>query len=99
MYPRVILLCTVGGSHQPIVTAIRESRPDHVCFICSGKDPGTGRAGSDVQVLGKGNIIKAKQEDPSPSLPNIPTQWPGLAGRAVRGTARALRRPRRGRSR
>ena len=78
MHPRVILLCTVGGSHQPIVTAIRESRPDHVCFICSGKDPGTGRAGSDVQVLGKGNIIKAKQEDPSPSLPNIPTQA-GLA--------------------
>ncbi len=36
-----ILLCTVGGSHQPILTAIRERRPAFVLFFCTDKDPGT----------------------------------------------------------
>ncbi len=29
----VILLCTVGGSHEPILTAIRETSPSFVCFM------------------------------------------------------------------
>ena len=70
----VILLCTVGGSHEPILTAIRETSPSFVCFICSGKDPATGKPGSDTQILGKGNIIKKSPKDDKPSLPNIPTQ-------------------------
>ncbi|MEW6288437.1 MAG: TIGR02710 family CRISPR-associated CARF protein [Thermodesulfobacteriota bacterium] len=78
MNTKTILICTVGGSHQPIVTAIRDLRPDFVCFICSGKDPGTGKAGSDTQVLGKGRCIKANYNDEKASLPNIPTQA-GLA--------------------
>jgi hypothetical protein len=53
-----ILICTVGGAHEPILTAIRQTTPRFVCFICSGKDPATGRAGSDVQITGKGSIIK-----------------------------------------
>lgn len=72
--PRTILLATVGGSHQPILTAIAERAPDYVVFICSGKDPGTGRAGSEQQIVGKGLVIKARQEDEKPSLPNIPAQ-------------------------
>ncbi len=32
-----ILICTVGGRPEPIVTAVRENAPlDHVVFLCSG---------------------------------------------------------------
>ncbi|MEZ5581392.1 MAG: hypothetical protein R3F37_00100 [Candidatus Competibacteraceae bacterium] len=72
--PPTILLCTVGGSHEPILTAIRATSPNYVCFICSGKDPATGKPGSDTQILGKGNIIKKSFTDDRPTLPNIPTQ-------------------------
>lgn len=72
------LICTVGGSHQPVVAAIVETRPDYVVFICTGKDLATGRPGSNVQITGKGNCIKAHQEDDKPTLPNIPAQA-GLA--------------------
>jgi CRISPR-associated protein (TIGR02710 family) len=79
MTSSTILICTVGGSHQPIVTAIKANEADFVCFVCSGKDPGTGKAGSDTQILGIGNLIKANFNDEKPSLPNIPTQV-GLTG-------------------
>lgn len=69
-----VLICTVGGSHQPIVTAITRTRPRFVCFICTGRDPATGQPGSDTQIIGKGSVIKAKASDPTPSLANIPTQ-------------------------
>jgi len=69
-----ILICTVGGSHQPIGTAIRDLRPDHVCFVCSGKDLGTEKPGSDTQIIGKGLCIKAGANDEKASLPNIPAQ-------------------------
>ncbi|MGD0959525.1 MAG: TIGR02710 family CRISPR-associated CARF protein [Methylomonas sp.] len=73
-----ILLCTVGGSHQPIVSAINDLRPDYVVFICTDKDPATGRAGSLIQIQGLGSCIRANPGDDKPSLPNIPTQA-GLA--------------------
>ncbi|MBF0502750.1 MAG: TIGR02710 family CRISPR-associated protein [Candidatus Riflebacteria bacterium] len=69
-----VMICTVGGSHQPIVKAITERKPSFVCFVCSAKDPETGNAGSDQQILGKGNVIKANHGDAKPTLPNIPTQ-------------------------
>jgi len=72
MTSKSILICTVGGSHQPIVTACRDLNPGFVCFVCSGKDPGTGKPGSDTQILGKGLCIKARHEDDKPTLPNIP---------------------------
>lgn len=78
-----ILVCTVGGSHQPIVTAIQQLKPDHVCFVCSGRDPETGRPGSDTQVLGEGAVIKAKPTDERPTLPNLPNQL-GLPATAYR---------------
>ncbi len=68
------LICTVGGSHEPIVRAIGSLQPTHVCFVCSADDPSTGNKGSHVQITGKGNIIKANCNDKAPSLPNIPTQ-------------------------
>jgi len=69
-----ILICTVGGSHQPIVTAIEKQHPDHVIFICTDKDPATGKAGSLSQIEGKGSCIKAQPADDKPTLPNIPAQ-------------------------
>lgn len=69
-----ILICTVGGSHQPVVSAINDLKPDFVVFICTDKDPATERAGSVSQIDGKGNCIKAQSTDDKPSLPNIPTQ-------------------------
>lgn len=73
-----ILICTVGGSHQPIVSAINDLRPDFVVFICTDRDPATNQPGSRVQIEGKGNCIKAHNGDANPTLPNIPTQT-GLA--------------------
>ena len=72
--PKKILICTVGGSYQPIVTAINELKPDYVYFICTSKDQGTGQPGSELQIIGKGSCIKAKNTDEKPTLPNIPTQ-------------------------
>ena len=69
-----ILLCTVGGAHQPILRAVESTSPRYVCFFCTDRDPGTGRPGSIVQVTGKGNIIKANFGDAGPTLPNIPAQ-------------------------
>ena len=69
-----ILLCTVGGAHQPIIKAIKSTSPRYVCFFCTDRDPETGRPGSIVQVTGKGNVIKGDHCAPKPTLPNIPTQ-------------------------
>ena len=69
---QTVLLCTVGGSHQPVVTAIRELAPARVVFLCSEPEPG--QTGSCVQVRGKGMCIKARPADEKPTLPNIPTQ-------------------------
>jgi len=70
----VILLATVGGSHQPLVTAIRDSRPDYVSFFCTDRDPATGRTGSRTQIEGNGLCIKRQQDEAAPTLPNIPVQ-------------------------
>ena len=74
----VVLLCTVGGAHQPILKAIDSTTPRYVCFFCTDRDPETGKPGSIVQVTGKGTVIKAHPRDKKPSLPNIPIQT-GLA--------------------
>lgn len=76
-----ILLCTVGGSHQPILTAIRELAPVHTSFFCTGNDPATGRPGSRTQIEGKGNPVEVRRGDQVERLPNIPTQA-GLAADA-----------------
>ncbi len=68
------LVVSVGGSHEPIITAIGHVRPEFVLFVCSKDDPVTGSKGSYTQVLGKGNIIKTTISDEKATLPNIPTQ-------------------------
>lgn len=69
-----VLVCTVGGSPQPIVTAIRELAPLHVCFLCTDRDPATGQPGSRIQIEGKGNVIGAHPADKGATLPSIPAQ-------------------------
>ena len=71
---KTILLCTVGGSHEPILTSIEETGPDFICFMCSGKDPRTGKPGSETQITGAGSVIEKKPGDEKPTLPNIPAQ-------------------------
>lgn len=67
------IICTVGGSHEPIVGAIEKLKPQYVCFVCSGDDSATGNKGSYLQITGKGSVIKACTSDDKPILPNIPT--------------------------
>ncbi len=64
-----ILVCTVGGSHAPILQALKDHQPDYTYFICSD-----GKQGSEKQISGQGKCIKASPKDEKPSLPNIPTQ-------------------------
>jgi len=68
-----LLICTVGGSHEPILRAVEAVQPDFVLFVCSRDDEATGRPGSYIQIVGKGNIVRA-HGDSKPTLPNIPTQ-------------------------
>lgn len=72
-----ILMCTVGGSHEPILQSIKDARPILVCFFCTDKSSNTDQEGSISQIKGKGNVIHEKQGEKT-TLPNIPTQA-GLA--------------------
>ena len=70
-----ILICTVGGSHQPVLTAIRELSPAHVLFFATGRDPATGRPGSLSMITGKGEPIEDRRGgEVVERLANIPTQ-------------------------
>ncbi|NJL64357.1 MAG: hypothetical protein HC903_24220 [Methylacidiphilales bacterium] len=65
-----ILFVTVGGSFQPIVTAIRSLQPDRVIFIASD-----GEKGSISQVIGEGTPCEVRRGiEVIDRLPNIPTQ-------------------------
>ena len=72
--PHTILLCTVGGAHQPILEAIDSTSPSYVCFFCTDKDPVTQKPGTIGHVTGSGYVIKADYNETKPTLPNIPTQ-------------------------
>jgi CRISPR-associated protein (TIGR02710 family) len=66
-----VLVLTVGGSHQPVVTSIDQHQPAKVFFLCSA-DSGKAK-GSYVQVSGKGKVLKSKRDLDKPDLPNIAT--------------------------
>ncbi|KYC43956.1 CRISPR-associated protein [Scytonema hofmannii PCC 7110] len=53
-----ILLITVGGSHQPIITAVRSLQPDRVVFVCSD-----GSKGSTSQIIGTSNPCEFRQTE------------------------------------
>jgi CRISPR-associated protein (TIGR02710 family) len=65
------LITTVGGSCQPIITAIKTERPDRVVFVCS--DDTNGTKGSYTQVLGEGKVCSSTPGQ-QPDLPSIPIQ-------------------------
>ncbi len=70
---KTVLVCSVGGSHEPIVGAIRSINSlKKVLFICSEKDA-RGTPGSGIMIEGTGSVIKLKA-DKKATLPNIPTQ-------------------------
>jgi CRISPR-associated protein (Cas_Cas02710) len=65
-----ILIVTVGGSFQPIVTSIRSLQPNRVVFIVSD-----GEKGSKSQVIGEGTPCEIRRgAEVIERLPNIPTQ-------------------------
>lgn len=65
-----VLLVTIGGSFQPIVTAIRSLEPDRVIFIASD-----GEKGSKSQVIGAYTPCEIRRgAEIIERLPNIPTQ-------------------------
>lgn len=66
------LVCTVGGSHKPILRAIESYDPEKVLFVCSRDDEVTGTKGSYTQVEGEGLVI-ASSPGAKPDLRNIPT--------------------------
>lgn len=66
-----VLVLTVGGSHQPILTSIDQHHPAKVYFICSA-DSGKLK-GSYHQVQGEGKVLKSQQNLDKPDLPNIAT--------------------------
>jgi CRISPR-associated protein (TIGR02710 family) len=53
---RKILICTVGGSHQPIIASIKNHQPDFIYFICSADDKETKQVGSRNTVDGDGLV-------------------------------------------
>lgn len=67
-----ILVLTVGGSYQPLVTAIQSLKPERVVFLCSDDTP---RAkGSYLQVIGNSKVVKSDPKLEKPDLPNIVVQ-------------------------
>lgn len=66
-----VLIVTVGGSHEPILQAVRDHRPDMTFFLCSGDAPG--RKGSHLEVRGPG-MVNHSRAATTPDLPNIVVQ-------------------------
>lgn len=56
--PGVILVCTVGGSPQPLASALRELRPERVLFVVSdGKGSGSSRGQvDDLEIVYDRNV-------------------------------------------
>ena len=65
----VVLLLTVGGSHEPIVQSISDMKPSYVYFLCSDDLPGI--KGSYEQVIGEGKVLKSRKDLADFDLPNI----------------------------
>lgn len=64
-----VLLVTVGGSPQPIITSVQTLKPDRVIFLCSG-----GSRGSQSQVFGDGKPCKIfKNGKIEKEFHNLPT--------------------------
>lgn len=68
-----VLILTVGGSHQPLLKAIEQTKPDFIHFICSGDGA---QPGSYRQIIGEGKVLHStppKVPSQLPDLPNVAT--------------------------
>jgi hypothetical protein len=93
--PSQILVCTVGGSHQPVLTAVKARCWDHVVFVCT-REAG-GAAGSVVMIENSVN-----EGSPIPTLAGldrcrweiviVPADDPDAAFALLQSKLRALRR-------
>lgn len=64
-----VLFVTVGGSPQPIITAVEALQPERVIFVCSD-----GRTGTVSQVLDEGTPCEIRRgPEVLKKLPNLPT--------------------------
>ena len=70
-----VLVCTVGGSHQPILTALKARQWDRVLFVCSAAIP---ESRSSAAMVIEGVEIAASDARPAQRLDPIPVQA-GLA--------------------
>lgn len=66
-----ILVCTIGGSHQPILSAIRNGRWDRVVFVCSEQ---TAESRSSAGMVTEAVEISASPSRPAQRLDPIPVQ-------------------------
>jgi CRISPR-associated protein (TIGR02710 family) len=67
-----VLILTVGGSHEPIVKSIKDTKADFVVFLCSDDSPTM--KGSYTQITDKVEARDSKDPSKKLFLPNIPTQ-------------------------
>jgi CRISPR-associated protein (Cas_Cas02710) len=70
-----VLVCTVGGSHQPILTALRRRAWHRVVFVCSARTPASR---SSVAMIKDAVDIQASDARPAQRQDPIPVQA-GLA--------------------
>src|SRR5271155_4569390 len=73
-----VLVCTVGGSHQPILTALEARRWDRVIFVCSAQ---TADSRSSAGMVTEAVEIAASEARPAQRLDPIPVQAGLEAGR------------------
>ena len=70
-----ILVCTVGGSHQPVLTALKARHWDRVFFVCSAPTP---ESRSSIAMVTEAVEIVGSDARPAQRLDSIPVQA-GLA--------------------
>lgn len=82
-----VLFCTVGGSPQPIVSAIRASRPGRVMFICSDGSRGSESSESQVPNIASEAALKSDAWE----IVSIPPDDPDAAILVLRDTVTTVR--------
>ncbi len=70
-----VLVCTVGGSHQPVLTALKARHWDRVFFVCSAPTP---ESRTSVAMVTEAVEIAGSDARPAQRLDPIPVQA-GLA--------------------
>jgi CRISPR-associated protein (TIGR02710 family) len=72
-----VLVCTVGGSHQPVLTALKTRHWEHVLFVCSAATP---ESRSSATMVTDAVEIAGSEAGPAQRLDPIPVQAGLVAG-------------------